>query len=164
LVKLDEIIVLKSVFYKKGGSHWEHKLFWRNLDHEGRIIFINSELDDFIEDDFNSDRYHLSNFIELHHLWDDFSNALGNMDLFPQIVEKELDIVDWMTQSPNFSISVFYSMLSNLNLLVEFRSYMFNQRDQYHQECCDCGYPLIVPQSIQKKLLHHITWRTENIG
>lgn len=161
---MDKISVLKSVFYKKIGCYWEHKLFWHNLDCEGQTIFINNELDDVIEDDFITDRYHLSNFLDLHHLWDSFNVAIGNTDLLCPAMGDELapDFTDeWLTQSSNFNIDVLFCMLSNLNLLSEFKIYMFNQCKQYHKECCDCGYPLIVPNNIRTELLNHIHWKQD---
>jgi hypothetical protein len=155
---LKEIIILKSVFYTNTN---EHNLHWNNLTSAGKKLFVESEIEEVIAEDFETDRFNILSFLEKHNLCDSFNIALKSSGL-SFLSEKEGNSfnseVDWWSQSPSFNLNIFYTLLNSLNVLNDFKKFMMEERMQYHQLCCDCGYPVIVPENIKFSLLSHITW------
>ena len=133
---MDKISVLKSVFYKKIGSYWEHKLFWHNLDCEGQKLIINSELNDVIEDDFRTDRYLISLFLDENDLWDKFSPIAQKLEYnFDLNESKDNALTGWMVESKDFTLGVFRAFMIELGCNEEFDSFIKQQRIGYHLDC-----------------------------
>jgi hypothetical protein len=155
---LKNIVILKSVFLK---NRSEHHLFWSNLQDNGKELFINAELEGFISEDFETDRYHISCFLDQNELCDSFHLALSKTNIL-FLSRDEINLfdssVDWFTQHSSFTLNIFYMLLKNLNVLNNFKLYMFEERKYYHELCCDCGYPLIIPEDINFSLLQYIIW------
>ncbi len=155
---MTSVTILKSVFYKNTN---EHNLYWNNISNAGKKLFVENEIEEVIAEDFETDRFNILSFLEKHNLCDSFNIALKPSGL-SFLSEKEGNSfnseVDWWSQSPSFNLNIFYTLLNSLNVLNDFKMFMIEERMQYHQLCCDCGYPLIVPENIKFLLLSHITW------
>jgi hypothetical protein len=160
---MNNITVLPSVYTQRNGSYIENNLYWGDITELGKNIYIKNELNNFITSDFESDRFHLSYFLDKHFLWEKFDSALCLLELSQKklkgskLFKADLDdLADWFDDSPIFTFTVFCELLGALNVRNEFRRFMFNACRELQKECFECGYPLIVPESIKFELLAHI--------
>jgi hypothetical protein len=156
----NNIIVLNSVYTQGNGSYIENKIYWDDLSQQGKKIYIQNEMKQFSRNDFDSDRFNISYFLDEYKLWEKFEEAKqainiiliskNNSDMF------EVNIKDWLDNSPVFSFEIFCSLLNALKILSEFNQFMLNECEQLEKERFECGYPLIVPDNIKFELLAHI--------
>ncbi len=157
---MNNITILPSVYTQRNGSYTENNLYWGDITEIGKQIYIQNELNDFIKSDFESDRFHLSYFLEKHYLWEKFDSAIKlTLDKFKgsKLYEEDLNgLADWFDDSPIFTITVFFGLLNVLNVHNEFQQFMYDACEELQKDCFRCGYPLIVPNSIKFVLLPHI--------
>ncbi len=157
---MNNITILPSVYTQRNGSYTENNLYWGDITEIGRQIYIQNELNNFIKSDFESDRFHLSYFLDKHYLWGEFNRAIKlTLDKLKgsKLSEEDLNcLADWFDDSPIFTITVFFSLLNVLHVYNEFQQFMYDACEELQDDCFRCGYPLIVPNSIKFKLLPHI--------
>lgn len=157
----NNIIVLNSVYTQRNGSYIENKIYWDDLTKQGKEIYIQSEMKSFIQDDFKSDRFYISCFLDQFELWGKFEDAKESINVIPVTYDgadmTKIDLKDWFDDNPIFSFDIFCSLLDSLNMLPEFNQFMLNECEQLEKERFDCGYSLIVPDNIKLELLAHIT-------
>jgi len=151
---------LPSVYIQRNGSYIESKLYWGDITEFGKQIYIQNELNNFIRSDFESDRFHLSYFLDKHYLWEEFDRAIKltlNKLKGSKLPEEDLNgLADWFDDSPIFTITVFFGLLNVLNVHNEFQQFMYDACEELQEDCFRCGYPLIVPNSLKFELLPYI--------
>jgi len=161
------ISVLPSVYSNQNGYYKEYNLYWCDLLESGRILYIQNEMKSFIKNDFKSDRFHISYFLDKYKLWEKFEYAKRSINVIPLIYGGSdstnisiSNITDWFDDSPLFTFEIFSSLIDSLNLRSEFHLFMLNECQNLENERFECGYPLIVPDNIQYELLVHIKRKT----
>jgi len=161
----NNIIVLNSVYTQRNGSYIENKIFWDDLTEQGKEIYIQSEVKSFIHNDFKSDRFYISSFLDKFELWGKFEVAKKSINVIPVTCDDtdmiKVDLKDWFDDDPIFSFEVFCSLLDSLNMLLIFNQFMLNECVQLEKERFECGYPLIVRDNIKFELLTHIVRNTQ---
>ncbi|WP_371187844.1 hypothetical protein [Thalassotalea maritima] len=159
---MNNIPILKSVFYRKTGNHWERNLFWRDITETGKRLIVDTELDNLIYEDFKTDRYLISSFLDAKNIWHKFDSTATTLN-FNSLISGDSSISfsnsGWMTTSREFTLLVFYQFLGQLECLAAFREFIFRERYDYHEDCCNCGFPIIIPGNIELELLEHIARR-----